>query len=271
MALILHKSGLATSGEAYDTNEWWGSDPVIWVDSVTGSDSNAGTVRKLPKATVFGASGAISVAVDGGSSLIVCEKTHRETITAAYTWSKGGIHLRSLGSGTDRAQFTSNVAGVAITVDDVSVTLRNLYFVASTAATTAKISVSSNGTGCRIQNCQFDLGANDATDGVLLNAGTYITIRGTTFKVTGVATGTTQVGLRLTGAAVGVQVEDCTFDGGTAGFTEAAFDIDAAAADRWEIEGLIMQNYSLGKIATTIEGRVSIRTMDATSRIEWTE
>lgn len=274
MAIIVHPSGLATSGPTFATREFIGSAPIYWVNSVTGSDSNAGTVRTLPKATVFGASGAVSVAT-GGANVIVCESTHTETISSASTWSalggSAGCILVSLGSGTARATFTSSVAGVALTINVTDVCIENCYFAASTAATTSRITVTSG--NFQLKDCQMDLGANDATDGLLLNytTGGPARVSGCTFKSTGAASGTTQVGLRLTGASPGAFIEDCTFDGGASSFSEAAIDIDTATADRFVIRGLTLQNYSLVKVATTIEGWISIKSKDATSRVEYTE
>src|SRR5688572_3960686 len=125
MALTVRSTGFASTGPDLLTGEPWVSSEVpIWVDSVTGSDSNAGTEQQYPKATVFGASGAISVATSNSSNLIICYATHREAVSA-YTWSTAGVTLISLGSGTARAQFTCS--GI-ITVSGAEVRIENCYF-----------------------------------------------------------------------------------------------------------------------------------------------
>lgn len=273
MALILQPNGLASSGPSFLTDEFWGSDPTIWVDSVTGSDANAGTRPEKPKATVFGASGALSVVTTNNANVVACLSTHRETISSAFTFSQGGVTLISRGSGTDRATFTSSVAGVAITVTGANVWMENLYFAASTAATTAHVSQTTGG-GLVIKDSWFDLGANNANDGVLLNFTTNAPgwIRGCTFRATGAPAGTTQVGLRVTGASPGAIIEDCTFDGGTVGWTSACLAIDTGTADRFRIRRLVLQNYSVAKVsATGTKGTATLRSVDFTSRFEWTE
>jgi hypothetical protein len=273
MALILFPGGLGVSGPSFLTDEFWGSDNVIWVDSVTGLDTNAGTRREKPKATVFGAAGAISVCTTNNANVIVCFNTHRETITGAYTWATAGITLCSFGSGTDRATFTSSVAGVAITMTGDHNWIENCYFPASTAATTAHISNTTGG-GMVLKDCQFDLGANNANDGVLLNYTTDFPawIRGCTFKATGAPAGATQIGLRITGASPGGLIEDCTFDGGSVGWTSACMSIDTATADRFRIRHVTLQNFSVAKVAISgVKGTATFNVVDATSRFEWTE
>lgn len=273
MALILQPAGLATSGPSFVTDEFWGSNNTIWVDSVTGNDANAGTRREKPKATVFGAAGAHSVCTANEANVIVCLNTHRETISGAFTWSAGGATLISLGSGTDRATITSAVAGVAITVTGANAWFENIYFAASTAATTAQISNTTGG-GLVLKDCQFDSGSNDANDSVLLNFTTNgnAHVRGCTFKSTVLPAGATQVGLRVTGASPGAIIEDCTFDGNGIGWTLGAFVIDTNTADRFKIRRLTLQNYSVGKITVSgIKGNITVKSCDATSRVEWTE
>jgi len=267
MAILIRHSGFASSGPTLLTEEYGSTDTVIFVDSVTGSDSNGGTEEKAPKASVFGASGAISVCTSGQSNLIVCFATHRESV-AAYTWSTGGVTLVSLGSGTARAQFTNS--GI-ITVSGTDVRIENCYFPAASASIARKFSI--GGTGFEMRDCQLDAGANEATDLVLVNAVADAVFRGTTFKATASVTGTSRTGLRLTGAATNCLVEDCTFDGGAYGWTSGyALHIDNANADRFRFRQLTLQNYSFaGASVSGVKGYFTGKTIDATSGWKWAE
>lgn len=269
MALFWRPNGLSSSGPTWLSRQLALSDAAYWVDSVTGSDSTGTGEEWAPLATVFGASGALSLATNNASNLIICKATHRETVSSAYTWAKAGVTLVSLGSGTARAQFTSSVAGVMITTSAADVRVENCYFVQSTATTTSRFTIGA--AGCELRDCQFDMGATDTTDGVLVNAVADVVVKGCTFKAVGRPSGTTQRGLRATGAATNLLVEDCIVDGGTVGFTDSGLKLDNGSADRFRLRGLTLQNYGTAKVsATGIKGLASYAA-DATSRLEWTE
>jgi hypothetical protein len=279
VAILSKFGGIASSGPTLLTDDpFVCSDNVIYVDSVTGSDTNAGTRREKPKATVFGSSGAFTVCTDGGSNVVVCLETHRETISSSYPSGggltfPGGVTLISLGSGSARAQFTSSVAGVAIDVTKTHVRFENLYFAASTAATTARIRASATSTGLEVRDCYFEIGASDYTDTILVNAQSGVRITGCTFKVTAAASsGSTQCGVRGTGAATDLLVEDCTFDGQSYGWTDNALDIDTGTADKFRIRSCTLQGYSYVAItATGTEGYIGGLTCDTTSGWSWVE
>jgi hypothetical protein len=274
VAILSKFGGISASGPSLLTDDpFVSAASIIYVNSTTGSDSNGGTRRELPKATVFGASGAISVCTDAQPHLIVCEATHRETISSAYTWAKGGLTLISLGSGTSRAQFTSSVAGVAIDATATYVRIENCYFAASTAATTARIRASATSTGMDIRDCYFEVGASDYTDTIYVNAQTNVTVTGCTFKVTATASsGTAQCGLRATGAATNLLVEECTFDGQSYGWTDSALKIDNGSADLFRIRDTTLQGYSFITLsATTTDGYIGGLTCDTTSGWSWVE
>jgi hypothetical protein len=270
VAITVRSTGFAATGPTLLTGEpYVCSDSTIWVDSITGSDSNAGTEETAPKATVFGASGAISVLTGSLSELVVCKETHRETISGAYTWSKGGITLISRGSGTARAQFTN---ADIITVSGAAVRIENCYFPPASAAINRKFNVT--GAGFEMRDCQLDGGANEATDLMLINAVAHATIRGTTFKVTASVTGTTRTGLRVTGAATNCLVEACTFNGGSYGWTSGyALQIESATTDQFRVRDLTLLNYSFAGASTSgAKGYFGgAHSIDPTSGIRWTE
>ena len=87
---------------------------VIFVNSVTGSNDNAGTDPGSPKATV---QGAISVATASKGDKIICMPGHAETVTAtSINLSKAGVHVICIGTGLARPTFTYGAAAATITV-----------------------------------------------------------------------------------------------------------------------------------------------------------
>lgn len=282
MAVLVKLNGVASSGPTTLTDTpYITTGTIIYVDSVTGADANAGTREEKPKATVFGASGALTAATDGASDLIVCLSTHRETISAAAFWTTtgltAGVDLTNLsmvgrGTGTSRPQFTSAVAGVGLTVRAVGSRIENCYFVASTAATTSRITFTSTATGGEIKDCYFECGATD-DDCIIVNAATDNRIEGTTFKATAApASGTAQRAIRFTGAAVRGMVRSCIVDGGSVGWTGNAIGGDSATADGFRIQKLTLSNYTKLVFSTAgAKGYISGVTSDTTSAFSWTE
>lgn len=239
---------------------------IYYVNSVTGSDSNAGTNRAKPKATVFGASGALSVATSSNGDYIYCEAGHTETISSAYTWSKIGITLIGLGTSTTKATFTSAVAGVAVLLTGVNNNIHNVQFAASTAATTARISITT-GSGTWLHGITFDVGTNDNVDTILINGADNCLLSSIDMTLSAAAvSGTTQCGITQTGAAIGNRFRDLSFDGGAYGWSQTAFEIDDATSDDWIIERMTLANYSWFKVtASGSSGSFSGVTKDSTS------
>ena len=269
MAITVRHNGFASTGPTLLTGDpYVSSDSVIWVDSVTGSDSNAGTEQRYPKATVFGASGAISVCTSSNSNMVLCLKTHRETVSA-YTWSTNGVTLISLGSGSDRAQFTCS--GI-IQVTATEARVENCYFPVNSSSIARKFSV--DAAGFEMRDCYLLSGANDATAIVRVNAAAHATFRGCSFVVSAEASGTTRVGLLATGASTNLLVEDCTFDGGSFGWSSGyALNIDTATADRFRLRNLTLSNYSFaGASISGVKGYIGgDHVIDSTSGWRWAE
>lgn len=211
----------------------WFSGGVLWVDSATGSDANAGTEPELPKATW---TSAYSVAVSG--DLILCAAAHTETISVANVLGTTNVCTIGMGLGTQRAKFTSAVAGAMWTPNVAGLQFFNCYFPASTAATTARIAVA--GTDCRIQGCYFEAGANDTTS-CLTSAGARLTVRDTDF----VATASRPArAILMNAAAASCTFENVSIDGSTFGWSSAAFGITTGAATLLTLQDVRLANKS---------------------------
>lgn len=259
-------NGFSDSGPLLSTQDPFDTTGAIfYVNSVTGNDTNAGTSRKAPKATIFGASGGISVTTAASGDVVVCESTHRETISAAYTFSKSGVRVWSDGVTGNRAIITIGVAaGIGILVSGNYSELNNFEFPVATAAATAKISIT--GAGNQIRGCGFHSGSLELLDQLLINAGTYSLIQSCQFTVdTVAASAVTCTGITMTGAALGNRFYDCGFDGGSGGWTQTAFSIEGTGADGFDIQRLTLANNSWLSVVSGSNGNVSGIASDTTS------
>jgi hypothetical protein len=194
------------------------SGSVFFVDSTSAnaSDANAGTEPEQPKATWTSAYTAASA-----GDLILCQPGHSEVISAGNTLSKIDIMTVGLGLGTLRPRFTSNVAGVMWTITGARTNFFSCYFPASTAATTARIAVTT-GTEFYLFDSYFEIGTNDTTNTVTI-AANDAQIEDSFF----VATGSRPArAVNLTGATSGFFMDGCVFDGGAFGWTSHAFDVN---------------------------------------------
>jgi len=213
----------------------WLSGSALWVDSATGNDANAGTEPELPKATW---TSAYSVAAAG--DLILCAAGHTETVSVANVLGVANVCTIGMGLGTQRARFTSAVAGVMWTPNVAGLQFFNCFFPASTAATTARISVAAGGTDCRIQGCYFEAGANDTTS-CLTSAGARLNVRDTDF----VATASRPArAILMNAAAASCCFENVSIDGGAFGWTSAAFGITTGAATLLTLQDVRLANKS---------------------------
>lgn len=197
------------------------SGSVLWVDSTSSaaSDANAGTEPELPKATWTSAYTAAAA-----NDLILCQPGHAEIISGAATLGTAGVTTISLGTGTQRARFTSAVAGAMWTITGAGTGFVNCYFPASTAATTSRIN-NSTGTELWLNGCYFECGANDTTNTVVLAANSP-RLEDCAF----VATASRPArAVQITGAITDAILTRLSFDGGAFGWSSPALGVTAAA------------------------------------------
>lgn len=187
---------------------------VVWLDSVNGNDSNSGFNRNLAKATLSSAYGAIAA---NNGDVIIIESGHSETLTSSQSLATAGVTIYGLGSGSNKPNFTVNGNIDMLSVAAVNQKLVNLRFPVGTAAHTSRIDVAA--AGCVIEDCDFLCGANDLESITIPDAGDYCTIKSCTFTIS--ADGP-DAGIEIESATViGLNVVQCTFDGGD-------YDFDAA-------------------------------------------
>lgn len=188
---------------------------TYWVDSVTGSDANAGTNRNSPKATL---ASAYTAATANNGDMIVLFSTHAETLTASQSFSKAGVRLMGLGSGSGKPTFTLNGNVDMFNLSAARQEINNIKFPASTSANTARINTAA--TGCRIINCDFTCGVNDLDTITVPATGIDLEINGCSFTIS--ADGPDRAIAVESALAVGLKLIGNSFSGGSYDFDDAA-------------------------------------------------
>jgi len=165
------------------------SGEVFWVNSSTtatakgaigGSDGGDGTYRR-PFATLDFAVGKCTA--DRGD-IIVLMPNHTETLAAAVALDVAGIAVIGLGQGTNRPTFTGGVAADLFAVSAANITISNLFFNEKTTAAATNSTIDIAAANCTVQNCHFDLGANETLSLTVTAAGEIVWFEGNEFVVT---------------------------------------------------------------------------------------
>lgn len=209
------ENGLATTGDDLLEGEIITTGAVIWVYSVSGNDSNSGS-KELPKATL---AGAISAATASNGDIVVIKAGHTETLTSAITLSKAGVKIYGLGTGSGAPNFICNAAIDCIDITGADVEVNNLYFpVGTTTGNNSRINIGA--ARALVKDCTFVCGLYDQTTITIPAAGTYARIEGCAFSVS--VDGPDSAILIESASAVGLKVKDCTFDGSTYNWDDAA-------------------------------------------------
>ena len=208
---ILAENGFVSTTSGADPfiyNDMVITGSVHWVDSVNGSDGNAGS-EVAPLATI---GQAITNATANNGDLIIVKSGHTETLTSAIALSKAGLKIFGVGSGSSAPNILVNAAidGFNVTGDDCEI--NNIYFLAGTTTTnTSRINIDAD--NVRIKGCTFLCGAYDAESITITANGTNADIDSCTFTVS--ANGP-QAGIEVESAsATGLRVYSCSFDGGS--------------------------------------------------------
>lgn len=256
------EAGLASTGDAFIDEELILSGSVHWVDSVAGNDANAGT-KELPLATL---AQAITNATASNGDVIVIKAGHTETLTSTVTISKAGLKIFGLGTGSGAPLFTCNAAIDCIQITGADVELNNLYFPAATTATaTALIDVAA--ANVRIKGCTFVCGAFTQNAVTVPAAGTNLTIEDCNFSVS--ADGPDAGVLIESASATGIHIVDCTFDGSTHNWDDAAI-YSTVGHLRFVYERVALQNNAkIRHTSASAKGICSDLRVDAASEVSF--
>lgn len=215
-----YENGITPTGNSIITSDIFITGRTHWVDSQTGDNGNAGT-EEAPLATL---AQAITNATASNGSVIIVKAGHTETLTSSLSFSKAGLLFFGLGSGTSKPTFTVNGNVDMFSLAAAYNRIYNFRFAAGTAAHTSRIDVAAS--RCSIIDCDFVCGANDLESITLTASANSTLISGCTFTVT--ADGPdAAIEIEATGAA-GVEINNCTFDGGSYGFDAGAINSTVA-------------------------------------------
>ncbi len=195
-------------------------DAVWYVDSVNGNASFDGHTPLSALVTI-----AAAEALAAAGDAIIVASGHAETITTGVTFNLAGLTILGAGTGTRKPSITSNVADDTFSLDAANITIRNILFNEATSVSGGAINVAA--AGCKIIDCDLDLGANDAEAVTIEAAGDGLLVDNCEFRVT--ADGPVAA-IEIEGTSSNLVVRNCLFDGGsdTNAFDAAAVNSTAA-------------------------------------------
>lgn len=210
------------------------SGQLIYLDTVLGNNANTGYEPELPVATL-----AQAYTNAAAGDVIVIAAGSAESLSGVQTLGKAGVRVVGLGTGSTRPRYTCTGAVVMFDVTAAGVKIENLYFPASTAAATARISTAAAQT--EIKDCYFECGASDTNRAVRVAAsGNNARVEGCSFVT---VASRPAIGLEVSGAVTDTALKNLTFDGGSFGWTDYALKISAAAT-RIELNTVALNNRS---------------------------
>lgn len=220
------------------------SGAVQWLDTINGNNANAGTLPELPVKTL-----AQAVTNSATNGIIVVGEGSSESIAAGQVISLAGLKLFGCGTGSSRPRYTCT--GGATILFEVNtnggVWIEGFYFPASTAVPTAQVSIAT--AGCVVKDCYFECGANDTNRSLLLTttSATQTRIDGCSFVATA---SRPAIGLQIASAVADTTIVNCTFDGGSYGWSDYALKITAAALRTRIIGGTYINRSDIGITVT---------------------
>ncbi len=253
------ENGLDSTGDDVLDGEIITTGVVIWVDSVAGNDSNAGT-KEAPLATLAAAHSAATAA---NGDIIVIKSGHTETLTSSITISKAGTKIYGLGSGSSAPNFICNAAIDCIDITGANVEINNLYFPAATTATaTALINVGA--ANARIKDCTFVCGAYTQYAITLPSAGDHVRLIDCTFSVS--ADGPDAGVIVESANVIGMFVQGCTFDGSTYNWDDGAI-YSAVAHTSFHYDSITLSNNAKIKHTAAAKGVLFGTVCDESSEV----
>lgn len=237
----------------------YASGSVQWLDTIGGSNANAGTMPELPVATI-----AQAVTNSAANGIIVIGAGSAQNISVSQTLGLAGLHIIGCGSGTSRPRFTCS--GAIASMFDLTVAnviLENLYFPASTAIPTSRVLVEA--ASCEIRGCYFECGTSDTGQALAIDVTAANTlVRDCTFVSTA---SRPAIGCKLSQAVADVQFESCIFDGGSFGWSDYALKVTAGATRIKLRDCSFIRRSDLGITVTGTTYKLFGVSMDGTSNI----
>lgn len=247
---------------------------VYYVSSITGNDTYAGLDRVKPLATL---QAAVTLALT--CDTIVLLPAHTENISATITLN---YQIFLVGSGsvagipTPTLTWTGSGAGPMFDVLNDAVLIGGIKFAASTVGPNAVIF--SLGEGIKaftIRGCYFQLGAFDYASVMSAGDVEHAVIENTTFISTATVVTAQPVTaiVILSGGETGTDgwvMDNVTFDGGAAGFSNfAAFDDTLAYVVSGLYENITLANGADMKLSPSSTGILNVIASEEGGMVDW--
>lgn len=253
--------GSSEGGSAEIASDIFVTGAVYWVDSVDGNDSNAGTNRNSPKATL---ASAYSSATANNGDIIIIESGHSESLGSSVTLSKAGVRIFGLGSGSNKPSFTVTANVDALDITAARQEINGLRFpVGTTTGNTSRVNIAA--AHCRVVDCDFLCGQYDQNSITIPDAGDDALVQGCTFTIS--ADGPDSGILVESATLLGLEIKDCSFDGGSYDFDDAAV-YSAVAHTEYRYDGNTLTNKASIIHTAAAKGQVSGTVAGDTSRVE---
>ena len=272
MAITTWVNGLSSStGPNYvGYKPTWTSGTVLWVDSQTGDDDNDGLLEELPKATL---ASAVDDAGTDNADTIIIKSGHQETLSSSQSFSsKAGLTIVGLGTGNNRPRFTCSGTVDMWAVNASNIWIENIYFAASTGEALSRLKIVEP--GVTVKDCYFQCGTQDTTDTVFLGPdSTNCRLTGCTFVSTGTTSAQPGRAVFCNEAILGIVMEDCTFDGGSGGWSDNAVSIvsgESTPAKFFRFINTVFTGYSdMGIGGEGAEGSIVGVVQSGTGSVTW--
>lgn len=210
----------------------WYVDSNGGIDGAVGSVANpsGGVEPEQPLATLAQAVTNVNTAAAEGALIVIAEN-HAEDSAAGIPIPTVAVYILGLGAGLTKPRLRLTGAATLLSFV-VPARVENLQIAPSTAASNALLAITAAADGSQVINCDFTFGQNDVIEG-LANACDSVRIAGCTFTAAGTNT-VLQPSLAIASAPTAeFTIEDCTFSGGTYGWSDPYCVNLAACAGLW--------------------------------------
>lgn len=229
---------------------------IQWLDTISGSNANAGTLPELPVATM-----AQAVTNSSANGAIIVGAGSAESLTGSQGFALANLSVFGCGTGSSRPRYTAAGAVNMWNMSAAGAWVEGFYFPASTTAPTSRVIAAAPGSV--FKDLYFECGAND-TNRALNIFDNNTEVNGCSFVTTA---SRPAIGLQVTAAVTDAHIIDCVFDGGSYGWTDYALKVSAAATRTTILGGTFSNRSDIGFSVTATTYKVFGPSMDGTSNV----
>lgn len=220
---------------------------VQWLDTIGGNNANSGTLPELPVATL-----AQAVTNSAANGVIIVGAMSAESLVGSQALNLANLSLFGCGTGSSRPRYTCTGAVDMWAVSGAGTWIEGFYFPASTAAATDRVGLAA--ANCVVKDCYFECGASDTNRALRMHTSSS-GARAVDCSFVTVAS-RPAIGLEVSAAITDAFIEDCTFDGGSYGWTDYALKVSAAATRLTIVNPTIMNRSDIGVTVTATSYKI---------------